>query len=93
MASQENPILSTIPFFGKRIIEIGSGAGAFTLEYLSNAREVVCVEKMLESHHLLQAEWQSRHHSARLVHRPTGFEKLDPSGLGQFDFAIFANSF
>ncbi len=93
MTNPENPILYTIPFAGKRVIEIGSGAGSFTLAHLTDAREVVCVEKMVESHRLLEAEWQSAQHTARLVHRQTGFEDLDPAGLGLFDFAVFSNSF
>ena len=93
MASPENPILYTIPFDGKRVIEIGSGAGAFTLSHLTHAREVVCIEKDVESYRLLEAEWQAGGFPARLVHRQAGFEELDLRSLGQFDFAVFANSF
>lgn len=93
MASQQNPKLSAIPFDGKRVIEIGSGAGAFTLEYLTHAREIVCVEKKVESHRLLEAEWQANRYSAHLIHRRSGIEALDIEDLGQFGFAVFANSF
>lgn len=93
MTNPENPILSTIPFDGKRIIEIGSGAGAFTLGFLTQAREVVCVEKDTEANQLLAEDWQAARHPAQLTFIRAGFEELDPEGIGQFDFAVFANSF
>lgn len=93
MTNPENSLLDTLIFDGKRVIEIGSGAGAFSLLHLTQAQEVVCVEKSAESHQLLQDAWQACGHPARLVHRQTGFEALDVTGLGQFDFAVFSNSF
>ena len=93
MTNPENPILSTIPFDGKRVIEIGSGAGAFSLEYLTRAREVVCVEKDTNANQLLAEDWQAERHPAQLTFIQSGFEELDPGGLGQFDYAVFANSF
>ena len=93
MTNPETPILYTFPFAEKRIIEIGSGAGGFTLGFLTRAREIVCIEKDVQSHQMLEAEWQENHYPGRLVHRQIGFEELVPVDLGQFDFAIFANSF
>ena len=93
MTNSENPILSTIPFDGKRVIEIGSGAGAFSLEYLTQAREVVCVEKDTDANQLLAEDWQAERHPAQLTFIQSGFEELDPGDLGQFDYAVFANSF
>ncbi len=93
MSNPENLLLYTIPFDGKRVIEIGSGAGSFTLAHLTRAREVVCVEKMAESHRLLEDEWLTAGHTARLVNHQAGIEELNPAHLGQFDFAVFSNSF
>ena len=93
MTNPENPILCTLPFAGTRVIEVGGGAGGFTLNFLTQASEIVCVEKGVESYRMMEEEWQASGHQARLVHRQAGFEELDTEGHGQFDYAVFAKSF
>ena len=93
MTNPENPLLDTLPFAGKRVIEIGSGAGGFTLLHLTRVGEVVCVEKDPDANQLLAEDWQAEGHPARLTFTQSGVEELDPAEIGPFDFAVFSNSF
>jgi 16S rRNA A1518/A1519 N6-dimethyltransferase RsmA/KsgA/DIM1 with predicted DNA glycosylase/AP lyase activity len=93
MINPENPLLYTLPFDGKRVIEIGSGAGGFTLLHLTRAGEVVCVEKDPDANQLLAEDWQAEGHPAWLTFTPRSVEELDTAEIGQFDFAVFSNSF
>ena len=103
-----DPDLSRISFAGKDVLEIGCGAGGFTLEHLKQANSILGIDPDAESIETLKAEWSEQCLDARVdfcqgevfVFRQGEvfmFRQGDvvdfPLPEEAFDIAVFAKSF
>jgi 16S rRNA A1518/A1519 N6-dimethyltransferase RsmA/KsgA/DIM1 with predicted DNA glycosylase/AP lyase activity len=90
--SPDDPLVNTIDFSDKDVIEIGSGTGRFTLSYLGDARYVLCVERSGEVATILQDDWKEAPRKAVLdIQRGDIVDFHLPSSA--FDIAVFSHSF
>jgi SAM-dependent methyltransferase len=64
-----DPVISRINFAGKDILEIGCGAGAFTLEHLKQANSILGIDPDNEAIETLKAEWSKQSLDARVDFR------------------------
>jgi len=85
--------LRSIDFEGKRVIEIGSGSGGFTCDYLTNTKQVVCIDKDNSAHRELEIYWKEQKFSAEIILINGEFQDIDLLDIGKFDFAVFSHSF
>jgi 16S rRNA A1518/A1519 N6-dimethyltransferase RsmA/KsgA/DIM1 with predicted DNA glycosylase/AP lyase activity len=90
--NQDDPLVNTINFSDRDVIEIGSGTGSFTLTYLENARYVLCVERNSEAAAVLQDDWAKATRKAVLDVQQGDIVdyQLPPA---TFDIAVFSHSF
>jgi 2-polyprenyl-3-methyl-5-hydroxy-6-metoxy-1,4-benzoquinol methylase len=86
------PVLSQVPFAGSDVLEIGCGAGRFTLANLTRARSVLGLDPNAEAIATLQAQWAAQHMPARADFRPGSIVEF-PLPAEQFDVVVFSRSF
>ena len=87
-----DPVLSRISFAGKDVLEIGCGAGGFTLEHLKQAHSILGIDPDAESIETLKAEWSKFQLSTQVDFRQG--DAIDfPLPAEAFDVAVFAKSF
>jgi 2-polyprenyl-3-methyl-5-hydroxy-6-metoxy-1,4-benzoquinol methylase len=87
-----DPLISWINFAGKDVLEIGCGAGAFTLEHLKQANSILGIDPDEEAIETLKTEWSNLQLDTR-VDFQTGnvIDFLLPEET--FDVVVFAKSF
>lgn len=89
--SSKDPVLGRINFDGRDVLEIGSGSGAFTLEHLTGARSLLCLDPESKAIEDLKAQWARSAQSTPLDARPGKIEDVAlPEGA--FDIAVFSHS-
>jgi 2-polyprenyl-3-methyl-5-hydroxy-6-metoxy-1,4-benzoquinol methylase len=91
-SENEDPVINRNEFVGKDVIEIGCGAGAFTLEYLTQANSILGIDKDGEAIDSLKAEWFKQFQDDRGDFR-LGDVVDFPLPKETFDIAVFSDSF
>ena len=91
-SENEDPVINRNEFVGKDVIEIGCGAGAFTLEYLTQANSILGIDKDGEAIASLKAEWFKQFQDDRGDFR-LGDAVDFPLPKEIFDIAVFSDSF
>ena len=88
----EQPILNQMPFAGSDVLEIGCGAGRFTLAQLTTARSVFGMDPNGEAIATLQAQWAAQQLPARADFRQGSIVDFSLPAA-QFDVVVFSRSF
>jgi ubiquinone/menaquinone biosynthesis C-methylase UbiE len=89
--SSKDPVIGRVDFDGQDVLEIGSGSGGFTLEHLTGAKSILCLDPKAEAIEDLNAQWAKSAPSSRLDARPGKIEEF-PLPEEAFDIAIFSHS-
>ncbi|MGD9317644.1 MAG: methyltransferase domain-containing protein [Anaerolineae bacterium] len=89
--SSKDPVLGRISFDGQDVLEIGSGSGAFTLEHLTRAKSLLCLDPESKAIEDLKAQWARSAQNTPLDARPG---KIEDVALPEeaFDIAVFSHS-
>ena len=87
----KDPVIGGINFEGQDVLEIGSGSGAFTLEHLTGAKSILCLDPRSEAIDDLKAQWAKSSPSSRLDARSGKIEEF-PLPEEAFDIAVFSHS-
>ena len=89
--SHKDPVISGINFDGQDVLEIGSGAGVFTLKHLIGAKSILCLDPKSKAIDDLKAQWAKSSQSSPLDARPGKIEEF-PLPEDSFDIAVFSHS-
>lgn len=88
----EDPVISSINFDGKDVLEIGCGTGGFTLEYLTRANSILGIDPASEAIDRLKAQWPRSLQNSLIDFRPANIVDF-PLPRQAFDIAVFSHSF
>ncbi len=87
-----DPVIDRIDFTGKDVLEVGCGAGGFTLEHLKQAHYILGIDPDEEAIETLKAEFSRQGSDNRVDFRQGNIVDF-PLPEEAFDIIVFAKSF
>lgn len=85
------PVVGEVEFIGKDVLEIGCGAGEFTIEHLKEAGSILAIDIDQDGLDDLQEYWELQGYAAKLETKKAYIEKLQLK-RETYDVVVFSSS-
>ena len=88
----QDSIFDKDDFNGKDVLEVGSGRGSFTLEFLMDARSIFGIDTSNDAVEFMKNNWPGTQETSRVLFQEGNIVDIPLDGK-EFDRVVFSNSF
>ena len=85
-------IFDKVDFDGKDVLEVGSGYGSFTLEFLIDANSILGIDTSHTAVEFMKNNWTGAQETSLVLFQEGSIVDIPLDG-GAFDRVVFSNSF